>query len=61
MFAQILLDRDVLDSLEFGGRLLRRVVTLAPLGEVPAERRVLNRADEDLKTFGWSFLKLDRE
>jgi len=27
----------------------------------PAERRVLNRADEDLKTFGWSFLKLDRE
>jgi hypothetical protein len=27
----------------------------------PAERRVLNRADEDLRTFGWSFLKLDRE
>jgi hypothetical protein len=27
----------------------------------PSERRVLNRADEDLKTFGWSFLKLDRE
>ena len=27
----------------------------------PKERRVLNRADEDLKTFGWSFLKLDRE
>ncbi len=27
----------------------------------PAERRVLNRADEDLKTYGWSFVKLDRE
>jgi len=27
----------------------------------PSERRVLNRADEDLRTFGWSFLKLDRE
>jgi hypothetical protein len=27
----------------------------------PAERRVINRADEDLKTYGWSFVKLDRE
>jgi hypothetical protein len=27
----------------------------------PSERRVLNRADEDLKTFGWAFVKLDRE
>jgi len=27
----------------------------------PAERRVLNRADEDLKIFGWSFLKVERE
>ena len=27
----------------------------------PSERRVLNRADEDLKTYGWAFVKLDRE
>jgi len=27
----------------------------------PSERRVLNRAEEDLKTFGWSFVKLERE
>jgi hypothetical protein len=27
----------------------------------PKERRVLNRADDDLKTFGWAFVKLERE
>jgi len=27
----------------------------------PAERRVLSRADEDLKTFGWAFVKIQRE
>ena len=27
----------------------------------PSERRVLNRADEDLKIYGWSFMKIDRE
>jgi hypothetical protein len=27
----------------------------------PAERRVLNRADDDLKTFGWAFVKIERE
>jgi hypothetical protein len=26
----------------------------------PAERRVLNRADDDLKTFGWAFVKIER-
>jgi hypothetical protein len=26
----------------------------------PAERRVLNRVDDDLRTFGWAFVKLER-
>jgi hypothetical protein len=26
----------------------------------PAERRVLNRVDDDLKTFGWAFVKIER-
>jgi hypothetical protein len=26
----------------------------------PSERRVLNRVDEDLKTFGWAFVKIER-
>jgi hypothetical protein len=26
----------------------------------PAERRVLDRAADDLKTFGWAFVKIDR-
>jgi hypothetical protein len=27
----------------------------------PSERRVLNRADDDLKTYGWAFVKLERD
>lgn len=27
----------------------------------PRERRVLNRADDDLRTFGWAFVKIQRE